>query len=80
MAPSDRLLAVVEGWSRTTSVPGSAVVARLEIVTESGAALFVKLHAHQVERLGQIFALDDAVQAANNASVNGGGGCGDCGA
>ncbi|MBB4893529.1 hypothetical protein FHS39_002560 [Streptomyces olivoverticillatus] len=68
-----RLLAVVEGWSRTTSVPGSAVVARLEIVTESGAAVFVKLSRAQVERLGHMFALDDSVQAAHNASVNGGG-------
>ncbi|MFV8127514.1 hypothetical protein [Streptomyces syringium] len=71
MAPSDRLLDVLDAWLSTTAVPGAPVAARLTVETASGAALFAKVSEAQVARLGHLLATDDAVLTAHAASVGG---------
>ncbi|MFF7023020.1 hypothetical protein ACFY97_18705 [Streptomyces klenkii] len=70
MSPADRLLGVLNEWLGTTSSRGP-VVARLEVITASDAALFAKLSLEQVDRLGHLLAVDDAVLKAHRAARSG---------
>lgn len=72
MSPADRLLRVLNDWLSTTKVPGSPMAAHLSVeAVGAKAALFTRLSEAQVDRLGHLLAVDEAVLQAHRAARSG---------